>query len=177
MRNEKNSDLAFMHAKSSTKTKKKTKRRRTVSLFDVVPPRRSGRVIARTRTGTAPPGNMRHLEHRHGAVEQAVHGLESGGLVAPHRRGVPLVARLALAHGVLEHDVGHLEDAYRQRVRAVLSDRLEQARQERRAYHLELERLWVRDLDRRLAVVGRVEPSKVFLVRALDDGETGETCR
>jgi hypothetical protein len=115
---------------------------------------------------------MRHLEHRHGAVEEAVHGLESGGLVAPHRRGVPLVARLALAPCVLEYDVGRLEDAYRQRVRAVLSNCLEQARQERRAHHLELERLGVRDLDRRLTVVGRVEPSKVFLVRALDDGKT-----
>ncbi len=110
---------------------------------------------------------MRHLEHRHGAVEQTVHDLEPGRLVAPQRRGMPLVARLALARGVLEHDVGRIEDAQRQRVRPVLPDRLEQAWQQRRAHHLELERLGVRDLDRRLAVVGRVQPSKVFFVGAL----------
>jgi len=108
-----------------------------------------------------------HLEHPHSAIKQAVHDLEPGRLVAPHRRGVPDVARLALALGVFEHDVGGLEDAQRQRVRSVLPDRLEQAWQERRPHHLKLERLGVRDLHRRLAVVGRVEPRKVFLVRAL----------
>jgi hypothetical protein len=110
---------------------------------------------------------MWHFEHGHGAIEQTVHDLESGRFVAPRRRGVPLVARLTLAPGILEHDVGRLEDADRQRVRPVLPDRLEQAREERGAHHLKLERLWVRDLDRRLTVVGRVEPSKVFFVRAL----------
>ena len=96
-----------------------------------------------------------------------MHDLESCCLVAPHGGGAPHVARLALARGVLEHDVRRLEDAQRERVRAVLTDRLEQAREERRAHHLELERLWVRNLDRRLAVVGHVEPRKVFLVGAL----------
>ena len=52
-------------------------------------------------------------------------------------------------------------------MRPVLAYRLEQTRQERRAHYLELERLWVRDLDRRLVVVGRVEPRKVFFVRTL----------
>ena len=106
-----------------------------------------------------------------------MHDLESGGLVAPERGGVPHVARLALARDVLEHDVGRLEDAQRQRVRAVLADRLEQARQERRAHHLELERLGVRDLHRRLAVVGRPEPGKVFLVGALHTCEMGKKKR
>jgi hypothetical protein len=108
-----------------------------------------------------------HLEHGHGTIEQTVHDLEPGRLVAPHRRGVPIVARLTLAPHVFEHDVGRLKDANRQRVRPVLPHRLEQAREERCAHHLELERLGVRDLDRRLAVVGRVEPSKVFFVRTL----------
>ena len=142
---------------------------RTVSLFDVIPPRRrrrsGGWVFAATAAAAA--GDVWHLEHRHGTIEQTVHDLEPGRLVAPHRRGMPHVARLTLAPGVLEHDVGRLEDADRQRVRPVLSDRLEQARKERGAHHLELERLGVRDLDRRLTVVGRVEPSKVFFVRAL----------
>jgi hypothetical protein len=114
-----------------------------------------------------PAGDMRHLQHGHRAVEQAVHDLEAGRLVAPDRRYVPHVTRLALARGILEHDVGRLEYAQRQGVRPVLTYRLEQARQERRAHHLELERLWVRDLDRRLVVVGRVEPRKVFFVGAL----------
>ena len=52
-------------------------------------------------------------------------------------------------------------------MRPVLAYRLEQAWKERRAHHLELERLWVRDLDRRLVVVGRVEPRKVFFVGTL----------
>ena len=112
---------------------------------------------------------MRHFEHRHHAVEQAVHDLESGCLVAPQCRGVPHVARLTLTRGILEHDVGRLKNAHGQRVRSVLPDRLEQAWQERRAHHLELERLGVRDLDRRLAIVDGIEPSKVFLVRALCD--------
>lgn len=120
---------------------------------------------------------MWHLEHRHGTIEQTVHDLEPGRLVAPHRRGVPLVARLTLAPGILEHDVGRLEDANRQRVRPVLPDRLEQARKERGAHHLELERLGVRDLDRRLTVVGRVEPSKVFFVRALGTKRRSEEAK
>ena len=104
-----------------------------------------------------------------------MHNLEPGRLVAPQRGGVPHVARLALARDVLEHDVGRLEDAQRERVRAVLPDRLEQARQERRADHLELERLGVRDLHRRLAVVGHPEPREVFLVGTLF-GHVGGEC-
>ena len=96
-----------------------------------------------------------------------MHDLEPGRLVAPHGGGMPHVARLALARDVLEHDVGRLEDAQRQRVRPVLPDRLEQAWQERRAHYLELERFRVRDLDCRLAVVGCPEPGKVFFVGAL----------
>lgn len=105
-----------------------------------------------------------------------MHNLEPGRLVAPHRRGMPHVTRLALACDVLEHDIGRLKDAYRQRVRPILPYRLQQARQERRAHHLELERLGVRDLDCRLAIVGRLEPRKVLLVGALAtlDGERGE---
>ena len=130
---------------------------RTGSFLDIVPGYGGGGLAA---------GDVRDLEHGHRAVEQAVHDLEAGGLVAPDRGGVPDVARLALARGVLEHDVGRLEYAQRERVRAVLADRLEQARQERRAHDLELERLGVRDLHRGL-VVGRVEPRKVFFVGAL----------
>jgi hypothetical protein len=96
-----------------------------------------------------------------------VHNLESGRLVAPHRSGMPRVTCLALARDVLEHDVGRLKDAYRQRVRPILPDRLQQPWQERRAHHLELERLGVGDLDRRLAIVGRLQPREVFLEGAL----------
>ena len=87
-----------------------------------------------------------------------MHDLESGRLVAPHRSGMPHVARLALAFDILEHDVGRLKDAYWQRVRPILPYRLQQAWQERRAHHLELERFGVRDLDCRLAIVRRLEP-------------------
>ena len=150
---------------------KKRQGGRTVSLSDVIPPRRRGGCgwVFDTAAGVpaAAARDVWHLEHGHGTIEQTVHDLESGRLVAPHRRGVPVVARLTLAPRVLEHDVGRLEDANRQRVRPVLPHRLEQAREERGAHHLELERLGVRDLDRRLAVVGHVEPSKVFFVRAL----------
>ena len=96
-----------------------------------------------------------------------MHDLKPGRLVAPHGGSMPHVARLALARDVFEHDVGRLEDAQRQCVRPVLPDRLEQARQERRAHYLELERFRVRDLDCRLAVVGCPEPGKVFFVGAL----------
>jgi hypothetical protein len=130
---------------------------RTVPLFDVIA-RLGGRVTT---------GDMWHLEHGHRTVEQPMHNFESGRLVAPHRGRVPHVARLALARRVFEHDVRRLKDAQRERVRAVLPDRLEQAREERRAHHLELERFRVRDLDRRLAVISRVEPGKIFLVGAL----------
>jgi hypothetical protein len=96
-----------------------------------------------------------------------VDNLESGRLVAPHRGGMPHVTRLALARDVLEHDIGRLKDAHRQRVRPILPDRLQKAWQERRAHHLKLKRLWVGDLDCRLAIVSRLEPSKVFFVGAL----------
>ena len=110
-----------------------------------------------------------------------MHNLESGRLVAPHRSGMPYVTGLTLACDVLEHDIGRLKDAYRQRVRPILPYRLEQAWQERRAHHLELERLGVGDLDCRLAIVDRLEPRKVFLVGALatldgEEGEEGTTC-
>ena len=140
---------------------KKNAHTRTGSFLDIVPGYGGG------GGGGLAAGDVRDLEHGHRAVEQAVHDLEAGGLVAPDRGGVPDVARLALARGVLEHDVGRLEYAQRERVRAVLADRLEQAWQERRAHDLELERLGVRDLHRGLVVVRRVEPRKVFFVGAL----------
>jgi hypothetical protein len=119
---------------------------------------------------------VRYFQHSHRTIEQAVHNLESGRLVAPHRSGMPHVTRLALACDVLEHDIGRLKDAYRQRVRPILPNRLQQAWQERRAHHLELERFGVGDLDCRLAIVGRLEPRKVFLVGTLDtlDGKRGK---
>jgi hypothetical protein len=101
-----------------------------------------------------------------------MHDLEPSRLVAPHRGGMPHITRLAFARDILEHDVGRLEDAQWQRVRPVLPDRLEQAWQERRPHYLELKRLRVRDLDCRLAVVGRPEPGKVFFVGALHTNGT-----
>ena len=132
---------------------------RTCAFLDIVPGGGGGR---------PPTGDVRHLEHGHRAVEQAVYDLESSRLVAPYRRSVPHVARLALTRGVFKHHIGRLEDAQRQRMRPVLAYRLEQALQERRTHYLELERLWVRYLDCRLVVVGRVKPGEVFFVGALD---------
>ena len=93
--------------------------------------------------------------------------LEAGGFVAPERRGVADVARLALSRRVLEDDVGRLEDLDREGVRTVFADRLEQALEQRRPYDLEFERLRVRDPHRLRAVVFPVKPLKVLLVRAL----------
>jgi hypothetical protein len=70
----------------------------------------------------------RDFKHGHRTVQKAVHDLKASRLVAPHRRGVPCVACLALARRVLEHNIGRLEDAERQRVRTILTNCLEQAR-------------------------------------------------
>ena len=63
--------------------------------------------------GGLPARDMRYLQHGHRAVEQAVHDLKAGRLVAPDRRGVSHVTRLALSRGILEHDVGRFEYAQR----------------------------------------------------------------
>ena len=49
-------------------------------------------------------------------------------------------------------------------MRPVLADRLEQALQQRCPDDLELERLGVRDPDRRLAVIFAVQPLEVFFM-------------
>ena len=94
--------------------------RRTASLFEVVSSRRGSLVSTAATTG-----DVRHFQHSHRTIEQAVHDLETGRLVAPYRSGMPHVTRLALARDVLEHDIGRLKDAYRQRVRPILPYRLQ----------------------------------------------------
>lgn len=115
----------------------------------------------------SPLNQPRDLQHRHHAIQQPMNDLEPRALIAPHRREPPRIARLALRARVLEHDVGRLEDPDRQRVRAVLPDRLEEAGEERGADYLVLERLGVGESDGRGAVVFSVEPGEVLVVRAL----------
>ena len=111
-------------------------------------------------------GDIRRFEHGHDPVEQSMNHLEAAGLAAPGRGKVSLVATLAFERKVFEGDVRHLEDLDRHAVMLVLSDRLEEARKERRPHDLILRRLRVGQLDGRRAVVFAVQPGKVLVVRA-----------
>lgn len=96
-----------------------------------------------------------------------MYDLEPGGLVTPNGGGVSDITRLPFPCGIFDDDVARLEDFYWKRVRAVLSNGLQEPGNERGTHDLEFERFGIGDLDDCLAVVNMVEPLKVLLVRAL----------
>lgn len=109
-------------------------------------------------------------QHRHQAVKQAVNNLEPARLSTERSGKVPLVLGLALQGLVLESDIAGLKDLDGQTVLSVFSDGLEEAREQACAHNLVLGRLGVRQAHRCLAVVLAVEPGKVLVVRAQDQG-------
>ena len=139
-----------------------------VGLLEVVADLGGGIVAVDARDG----------QGEHELVEQPVHHLEAGRLVAVDGADVALVARHALLlGGVLERDVGHLEDLHGQRVLLVLTQRLEKPRDERGAHHLELGGLGVAEHDRLGLVVLAVHEAEVFVVRAEDQRERLDPAR
>jgi hypothetical protein len=96
-----------------------------------------------------------------------MYNLEPGSLVAPDSCGVSDVSSLPFPFGIFDDNVTRLKDLDRECVRAVLSNGLEEPRNERGAHDLELERLRISDFDDCLAVVNVVEPFKVLLMRTL----------
>jgi hypothetical protein len=93
-----------------------------------------------------------------------VDDLKPCALVTPNGRRVPHVPRLPLQIEILEHNVGRLEHLDRERVRPVLSNRLEQTGDQRGSNDLEFQGLWVSDLHCRFPVVDFIQPLEVFLV-------------
>ena len=113
-------------------------------------------------------GDEGALEHGHDAVQKAVDDFEATGLAAPCGRKMALVTALPLQGEVLVGHVADFEDLHRHRVVLVFADRLQETGQQACAHHLELERLGVGQLDRRVAVVLAVQPAEVLVVRAQD---------
>lgn len=117
------------------------------------------------------PGDIRALQHRHYAIQQAVHDLEATRLTIPRRGEMPLVPALALPACVLECHVADLEDPDGHAVMLVLSQRLQQPREQARAHDLVLGGLGVRELHGGGAVVRAVQEGEVLVVGAEDEGE------
>lgn len=86
------------------------------------------------------------------------------GLVAPNRSGVPHVPRLPLQTEILEHNVCRFEHLDRERVRPVLPNSLEQARDKRGSDDLEFQGLRVSDFHYGFPIVDFVQPLEVFFV-------------
>lgn len=108
-----------------------------------------------------------HPESEHEPIQQTVHNFEPSSSSTEDTCDPPDVPRLSLEGRILEHDVRDLEDPQRQCVFSVLSDRLEESREERRAYDLVLDRLGVREYDRHRSGVFSVEELEVLVVGAL----------
>ena len=74
--------------------------------------------------------NSWDLEHLHQSVQQAVNDLESGCFITPHSSRVSHIACLPLKGIVLYHDICSLKYSDRERMAAILSDGLEESRDE-----------------------------------------------
>ena len=82
---------------------------------------------------------------------------------------MPFVTRLAFPRDVFENNLGNLKDFYRQRVRAVLANRFEEAWDERRSDNLKFECLRIGNLNRGVIVVFMIQPFEILFVRALQN--------
>ena len=85
-----------------------------------------------------------------------MHDLKSSRLIAPHSRCMAYIPCLPFKGLVFQHNVCRFEDADRERVAAILPDRLEEPLEEGRAHDLEFERFGVGNLDGLRAIVNAV---------------------
>lgn len=96
-----------------------------------------------------------------------MHDFKTCTLVAPHGSCMPLVTRLAFSRDIFENNFRRLKDLNRQRVRAVLANRFEEAWDERRSDDLKFECLRIGNLNRGVIVVFMIQPFEILFVRAL----------
>jgi hypothetical protein len=133
-----------------------------------------GRVVARAHPVLG-GGEREHLER---ALDETVYDLKAGGVrVRIDGRETATVGCANVRARVEMHSVTHLEQPPRQRILLVRAKRLEEAGEQRRATHLELDRLWVGDHDRLHACVHPPHILEGLVVRAECEGEClGEAC-
>lgn len=93
--------------------------------------------------------------------------LEPSGLIGPNTRDLADITGSTLLGHIDDGDIRDLEDGDRERELLVLSDRLEETREERGPDDLVLDRLGVGERDGIVAWILAVEPGKVLVMRAL----------
>jgi len=140
-------------------------RGRTISLLDIIVGITCGRVLKALLTG-----DEGALEHGHDAVKKTVDNLKATALAVEGSSEVSLVATLALHGQVLEGNIADLEDPHGNGMVLVLTNGLQETREQASADNLEFGSLGVGQLDGGVSVILAVQPTEVLIVRAQDEG-------
>ena len=113
----------------------------------------------------------RHLKHLHNPIQQSMYNLEPALLVRIGGTQVSVVSRHAFFTGILNGNVGAFKDSEGQGERLVFTQCLQESRHERCAYDLEFLCCRVEEFDGGRVAVLSVQVGKVFVVRALRQGQ------
>lgn len=139
----------------------------TIKLLDPVLRVTCGRAL-KTLLGS----NEGALQHGHDPVQKTVDNFKTAGLSVPCGREMSFVATLTLQLQVFERHVANLEDLHGHRVMLVLTDRLQETRDEAGTDDLELQSLGVGKLNSSVTVILAVEPGEVFVMRTQDQRQS-----